>query len=199
MSETETFLTKTFDGFRRLFVRYKILFIIYGIAVFFAVWEIYRVPTQNKDMISENYLNHLTKFIDSEDSFYHFQMEKYDGRPEAEYLKGMKAFKSYKSIADKQVALRKEDKPEEADSYNDEARAKLVEAREYFENALDQGIISNENLMIFHVVTLKLLGVPEEEYEKAFNRMLINFPEMNLPPFLEGDLPPSSNMANHYE
>ncbi|QDU79842.1 hypothetical protein Pla110_15610 [Polystyrenella longa] len=170
---------------KSIFVRYKLLFIVYGVGLLFATWEYYGVPDESHEMMQqEDYLKHLLQHVDEDDSFYGFQIKKFEGRPESEYLKGMREFRRYELAMRKVKSLKDKGKGKEATAIAKGARSHLEEARRHFEIPLQAGVISNENLMVFHCITLKLLNAPEEEYQVAIVRLQKNFPLMELPPFL---------------
>lgn len=173
------------NGLKAIFVRYKLLFLIYGIALCFAVWEIFGVPRENKEMVEGNQLQHLIQHIDEEGTYYSFQREKFKDRPEADFIDGVEAFRDYQVVAKEYARLQSEDKNEEAQGKMAEGLAHLERARGFFERAIGQGVISNEDLLVLHCATLKLLNVPQEEYDVAFLRLRRHFPRLKLPPLLE--------------
>ncbi|MCA9039622.1 MAG: hypothetical protein KDA65_04665 [Planctomycetaceae bacterium] len=182
---------------KTIFVRYKLLFIIYGVAILFALWEVFGVPSENSQMM-KGPKDHLMANVDEEGSYYDFQRTKFEGRPEADYLEGMSELRKYKAASEQINALRTEGKQAEATALIEGARGHLEKAREHFESAIERGVVSNEDLLGYHCYTLKLLNVPDEEYQVSLQRFRKNFPLMQLPVELQGQpgtQSPNPNMA----
>ncbi|MEZ6048156.1 MAG: hypothetical protein R3C11_21785 [Planctomycetaceae bacterium] len=136
---------------RFIFVRYKLLFIVYGLGLMLALWEIYKVPDANLGMKQGEYLKHMMEHLDEEDSYYQFQIEKFEGRPEADFLKGMRSFREYSLALKEATELRKEGKDEAADEQEQVSLEHVQEAREHLETAINKGVISNEDIYMFHL------------------------------------------------
>jgi len=73
------------------FQKYKLLFIVYGILAVFAVYEIF-IPKEEKST-SQSTAQNLLETIDQPDSFHQYELKMYPDRPQADYLRGMLAFK----------------------------------------------------------------------------------------------------------
>ena len=147
-------------------------------------------------MVEGSQLQHQMQHIDEEGTYYSFQREKFKDRPEADFINGVEAFRDYQVAAAEYGRLQAERNEDASKAKLEEARDHLERARSHFERAVEQGVISNEDLLVLHCATLKLLGAPQEEYDAAFQRLRRNFPMMKLPALLEERPDPGQSSTN---
>lgn len=172
------------------FQNYKLLFIVYGVLVVIAGYEFFVVPDLRDPEKRENPALRMLQSVDDPDGYFQFELEMFPDRPQSDYLRGMVAFKaSQDKLRDAQAAM-KDKKSEQARQFQSEAIELLNEAREFYEKAIQRGIVSQPELYSFYAITMKSLydqkQVSEEEFLKAVKIWRKHYPLSEAPPNLSG-------------